>query len=330
MDELIARFTEQVREGISISSKARINPHSKPVHNVFTAGLGGSGIGADFVASFIAAECKVPYLVGKSYDIPAYVDKNTVAIASSYSGNTEETLQSLSQMEETGAKIVVVSSGGKMIELAHAKGYDYIQVPGNWPSPRACLGYSIVAQVFVLQKLGLVTHETIDQIESAIQLIDREASEIRSKAQHIANYLHGKIPVLYIEDRMEPVALRWRQQVNENAKSLCWHKVIPEMNHNELVGWREKYPDLAVVFLRNRDDYHRNAVRMDITKEIISEYCDTVMEVWSKGDTLVERAFYLVHLGDWVSWYLSQLRGMDSNEVRVIDFLKSELAKLDQ
>lgn len=330
MDELIERFTDQVREGLNISENANIHPHHETIHKVYTAGLGGSGIGADFVSSFIAAECSVPYLVGKSYDIPAYVDKHTVAIASSYSGNTEETLNALQQMENTGAKIVVVSSGGKMIEHALSKGYDHIRVPGNWPSPRACLGYSVVAQIFVMQKLNLISDRAVREMEAAIALIDKEAGDIRSKAQHIANFLNGRIPVFYTEDRMEPVALRWRQQVNENAKSLCWHKVIPEMNHNELVGWREKYPGLAVVFLRNRDDFHRNAVRMDITREIISEYCDTVMEIWSKGETMIQRAFYLIHLGDWVSWHLSQLRGMDSNEVRVIDFLKSELAKLDQ
>jgi len=133
-------------------------------HKVYVAGLGGSGIGANFVAGFIRDECKVPYLIGKGYQIPNYVDENTLAIASSYSGNTEETLISFEQFEKTGAKIVVVSSGGKLIEIAKAKGYDYVQVPGNWPSPRACLGFSLVQQLFILQHLGLISDAATSEI----------------------------------------------------------------------------------------------------------------------------------------------------------------------
>lgn len=328
MDQLIERFTAQLKEAVEIGHEAQISPSEHPIHKVYVAGLGGSGIGANFVASFIRKESPVPYLVGKGYHIPAYVDQNTLAIASSYSGNTEETLASFAQMEATAAKIVVISSGGKLIEMAREKGYDYIQVPGDWPSPRACLGYSLVAQLYLLEKLGLISDQATSEIKKSIDLIENNASEIRQKAEHIANYLHGKIPVIYIDGSMEPVAIRLRQQINENAKSLCWHHVIPEMNHNELVGWRDQKTNLAVLFLRNRDDYERNAIRMDINKEIISEYTDTIIEVYSKGDTFIQRALYMVHLGDWISWYLSQLRGMDSIEVHVIDYLKSELAKV--
>jgi glucose/mannose-6-phosphate isomerase len=258
------------------------------------------------------------------------VDQNTIFIASSYSGNTEETRSSFAIAEKTEAKIVVVSSGGTLIERAKEKGYDYIQVPGDWPSPRACLGYSVVSQLFVLQHLGLISPKAIEEIAHSIQLLDNETEEIQAKAKHIANFLFKKIPVIYIEGRMEPVAVRWRQQINENAKALGWHHVIPEMNHNELVGWREKYPNLAVIYLRNSDDFSRNAIRMDINKEIISKYTDTIIEVHSKGESLIQKAMYLVHLGDWVSWYLCQLRGMDSMEVHVIDYLKSELAKVPE
>jgi glucose/mannose-6-phosphate isomerase len=127
---------------------------------------------------------------------------------------------------------------------------------------------------------------------------------------------------------MESVAVRLRQQINENSKVLCWHHVYPEMNHNELVGWTEKNNNLAVVFLRNKDDFKRNAVRMDITKDIYAKYTDTIIEIFSKGQTLVEKSIYLVHLSDWVSWYLSELTGADAIEVRAIDYLKSELAKI--
>jgi len=309
MDQLIARYTEQLRTSLDIGSKINI-------------------AGADFVASIIRAESKVPYLVGKGYKIPAYVDENTLAIASSYSGNTEETLDSFSQMEKTGAKIVVVSSGGKLIAMAKERGYDYVQVPGDWPSPRACLGFSFVGQLAVLNALGMISDTSLRQVESSITLLDKESADIKTKAEEIANVMHKRIPIIYCEDRVEPIALRLRQQINENSKALCWHGVIPEMNHNEIIGWREKNEDLVALYLRNEDDLPRNSTRMDINQEIIGKYTPHIINVYSKGDNQVERMMYHVHLGDWITWFLCELRGMDSIEVDAIDYLKGELAKL--
>jgi glucose/mannose-6-phosphate isomerase len=328
MDQLIERFPAQLIEALEIGEAAKINKHSEPIHNIYVAGLGGSGIGANFVAEFVAEELSVPYLIGKGYDNPAFISKNTLYIASSYSGNTEETLTALSKIENTGAKIIIITSGGKLKARAEEKGYDHILVPGNWPSPRACLGYSLVQQLYILYKLGFIKKTVIDQVKSSIDLIKYDQDEIKNKAEKIAEIIVGKIPVIYTSDRMESVAMRFRQQVNENSKYLAWHNVIPEMNHNELVGWRDTYDNIAVIFFRNKDDFQRNAVRMDINKEVITKYTNTIIEIYSKGQSLVEKSMYLVHLGDWVSWYLAQLRGVDALEVNVIDHLKGELAKV--
>lgn len=319
---------DQLEEGLEIGSKASIRLAGRHISNIYVAGLGGSGIGADFVASFIRDECKLPFLVRKGYHVPAFVGPNTLAIASSYSGNTEETLISYDQMKQQGARIVCIASGGKILDQARADGFDYVQVPGNWPSPRACLGFSIAAQLWTLHHLGFISDRAINDLASAVTLLRAEDQDIRSQAQAIATRLHHKVPVIYVEDRMEPVAVRLRQQINENSKALCWHHVVPEMNHNELVGWTEKNENLTVLYLRNEDDFSRNAVRMDINKKIISQYASEVIEIYSKGSNLIERSMYLVHLGDWISWYLAELRGVDSMEVNVIDFLKSELAKI--
>ncbi|MGB3079628.1 MAG: bifunctional phosphoglucose/phosphomannose isomerase [Saprospiraceae bacterium] len=328
MDSLIARFMDQLEEAVEIGRNAVIRPSKADVHNIYVAGLGGSGIGADFVAAFIGDTCKVPYIVKKGYSVPAYVGPNTLAIASSYSGNTEETLISYDKIKSSGARIICVASGGKIIEKAKADGYDYIQVPGDWPSPRACLGYSLTAQLWILHHLGYISEQPIREIQSSITLLRKESDQIHEEAKKIAARLFQHIPVIYIEDRMEPVAVRLRQQINENSKALCWHHVVPEMNHNELVGWTEKNSSLAVLYLRYEDDYSRYSLRMDINKTIIGKYADDIIEVHSKGKTMIERAMYLVHLGDWVSWYLSQLRGKDALEVNVIDFLKGELGKV--
>lgn len=327
MDQLISKFPAQLVEALEIGQNAKIHPHEHPIHKVMVAGLGGSGIGANFVAEFVREECPVPYLISKSYHIPAYVDQNTLAIASSYSGNTEETLSAFEQMEKTGAKIVVISSGGKLIEMAKAKNYDYIQVPDNWPSPRACLGFSLVQQLFVLQHLGLISDKSTKSVEAAVSLLENNSDDIKSAAEKAAQSLYHKMPIIYTTDRMESVAVRFRQQINENSKMLCWHHVVPEMNHNELVGWRDVNDKLAVIYFRNEDDYYRNSVRIDINKGIIDNYTSTIMEFYSLGDDLIQRSLYFVHLGDWISYFLAEIRGMDAVEVKVIDFLKGELAK---
>ncbi len=328
MDQLIERFPAQLIEALEIGQNANIRKHTEEINKVYVSGLGGSGIGANFVQEFILDECPIPYIVGKKYTIPKFVDKNTLAICSSYSGNTEETLAAFEAMKSTGAKIVCISSGGKLIEAAKENDYDYIQVPGDWPSPRACLGYSVIQQLFVMNKLGLISDGSIQAIQSSVNLIKYDMDSIKDKAKKIAELIYDKIPIIYIEDRMEAVAVRWRQQINENSKMLCWHHVIPEMNHNELVGWRDKNDKLAVIFLRNKDDLRRNQIRTDINKEIVSKYTNTNIEIISKGNNHVERAMYLVHLGDWLSWYLAEKRGFDAIEIDVINFLKSELAKV--
>lgn len=329
MDQLIERFPAQLVEAMEIGENATILPYDQEINLVYVAGLGGSGIGGDFVAELIRDECKIPYLVGKSYTVPAYLNENTLAIISSYSGNTEETLQALKGIEASGAKVVVVTSGGKLLSIAKEKGYDHIIVPGGWPSPRACLGFSFVQQLYIMNKLGFISDKFKRELKASVDLIKFDLDSIKLEAQKIAKQMFGTIPILYVSDRMESVAVRLRQQINENAKMLCWHHVIPEMNHNELVGWKDHDKRVSVLFFRNKDDYPRNAMRMDINNKIIGDLCDTVLETYSKGQSLIEKNMYFVHLGDWISWYLSDMRGVDSIEVDVIDYLKGELANVN-
>ena len=328
MKNMISRFPEQLREAVEIGRNSDLKPLDQAVNQIFVVGLGGSGIGGNFVAEIIRDMCSVPYLVGKSYDIPKYIDKNTLAIISSYSGNTEETLHAMGLIEKTGARIICIASGGKLIERAQDKNYDFIQVPTGWDSPRACLGYSIVQQLFILNKLGFISEKFEEEITDAIQLIQHDIQNVHDDAKKIAAIIHEKTTVIYAVDRLEPVAIRLRQQLNENAKTLCWHHVVPEMNHNELVGWKDERPDLAFVILRNHDDLERNQKRIDIIKNIISELSFSWIEIFSQGNSRIEHMFYLVHVCDWISWYLADLRNVDATEIKVIDYLKSELAKL--
>ncbi|HEX5624712.1 MAG TPA: bifunctional phosphoglucose/phosphomannose isomerase [Saprospiraceae bacterium] len=327
MIEMIQAFPAQLEEALAIGKQIRLNAHDQAIHKVYVAGMGGSGIGGDFVASLVMDECRVPVLVGKSYEVPAYIDGNTLVILSSYSGNTEETLTALERMKNFGAKFICVSSGGELLKQARERQLDFVQLPSGWSSPRACLGFSLVSQLCILNKMALIGDGLLEDLESAIQLLKLQTPEIVQTARQLAGFMEGKMPVIYSIDRMEPVAVRFRQQVNENSKMLCWHHVLPEMNHNELVGWRWTQNALAVLFLRNADENPRIQVRMELTKEIVSHYTQSVLEVYSKGESLAGRCLYMVHLLDYVSVYLAEFNQVDAVEVRVIDFLKTELSK---
>nr|MBA3704722.1 SIS domain-containing protein [Bacteroidota bacterium] len=246
MKTLVANFSKQLAEAIKIGSNAKLTASKNNISNVLICGLGGSGIGGSIVSELVAGNANVPINGSKGYFIPAYVNESTLVIISSYSGNTEETLNCLEQAIAKNAKIVSITSGGKVEEISKAKGYDHIIVPGGMP-PRACLSYSLPQLFAILNFFQIITINYKAEFEAAIKLIDAEENNIISESNAIAKKLKGKIPVIYATTYNEGVAIRFRQQLNENAKILCWHHIIPEMNHNELVGWTEKNDNLAVV-----------------------------------------------------------------------------------
>jgi glucose/mannose-6-phosphate isomerase len=225
------------------------------------------------------------------------------------------------------AKIVVVTSGGKALEMAKQCGADVILIPGGDP-PRSCLGYSSIQLFYILHKLNLIGAEFETALLNSISLLNKEEEDIKIKATTIARQLINKTPVIYCASSMEAVAIRFRQQINENSKMLCWHHVLPEMNHNELVGWTEKHDELFVVFLRNKADFFRTQKRMDICAEVLKKYTPNSIEIYSKGDTAIENAFYHIHLADWISVMIAEIKNIDVMEINVINHLKNSLSKL--
>jgi glucose/mannose-6-phosphate isomerase len=326
MENLIAEFPQQLLASLDIAKGIQIRPLSQPIHHIVVLGVGGSGIGANFVASFVQNELSIPYLVVKGYEIPAYIGKNSLVICSSYSGNTEETLIGMQIAIDKGARVICVASGGKLIAEAKAQNLDYVELPNYGAPPRACLGYSFVQQIAILVQLKLVSAQRLEDVRKAAYLLTEEQASIKIKADRAARTFVGKFPVLYACEQMEPVVVRLRQQLNENAKILCSHHSIPEMNHNELVGWREQPIPFVVVFFRSAFDHPRNQIRVGINKEIISNFTQTILEINCKGDSFIEQSLYAVHIGDWISWEVSKLRQVDAVEVKVIDFLKGQLS----
>src|ERR1035437_1826163 len=325
MKELIENFSTQLKEAIKIGESADLTKTNSSIRNVMITGLGGSGIGGTIISEIAENQSSVPVNVNKDYFLPEYVNHETLVIVSSYSGNTEETLNAFEVALERKAKIVCITSGGKILALAKETNTNHIIVPGGMP-PRACLGYSLTQLLFIFNFFGLIKDNFKSDLKAAIDLLDKEENQIKKLAEEIAHKLVNKTPIIYSPANYEGIAIRLRQQINENAKMLCLHHVIPEMNHNELVGWTEKNNNWAVLFLRNDNDYERTQKRIEINKEVISKYTDTIIEIYSKGNSVIERTIYMIHLCDWISMYLAEIRNVDATEINVINYLKSTLA----
>lgn len=336
MYNLIKNFPQQVEEAITIGNAVKTKLDVRGIENIVLCGLGGSAIGGDLLKSYLADDLKAPFLVNRHYMLPKFVGKKSLVIISSYSGNTEETNSCHKEALRRRAKILCISSGGLVEKIAKQKKQPHIKVPGG-PSPRAALGYSFFPLLIALTKLKLVKNKS-REIKETLSMLKTKSEEYNNPesamntALQLAQQLQGRIGVVYSSTaRFDAVATRWRGQMAENGKSLMWGHVLPEMNHNELVGWKvlkEQMRDMQVFFLRDKDDHKRVAVRLDITKQIISEHTQHITEVWSEGKSLLTRMFSLVHLGDWVSFYLAILNNEDPMPVKVIDYLKQELSKV--
>ena len=325
MKTLVDGFTKQLQEALNIANSAVLTKKNN-IQNIVVTGLGGSGIGGTILSELIQGECPVPVIVNKDYFLPEFVSPNSLVIISSYSGNTEETISAMQQAIAKKAQIVCVTSGGKIQEMAKEHGYDTIVIPGGNP-PRSCIGYSLVQLLKIVQFNDLVKTDLLKQVSDSITLLDNEKSAIQSEATAVAKTLFQKLPVLYSLGSCEGTVVRFRQQINENSKMLCWHHTLPEMNHNELVGWVEKNDNLAIVTFRTKFDYERTVKRYEVCKPLFEKYSASVTDIIAKGNSKTEQFFYLINIGDWISCYIADLKNIDPVEVNVITNLKNELAK---
>ena len=310
--------------------------YRKPFQNMVISGLGGSAIGGDIVRTLAASRADLPIVVNRNYDLPAFVNQNTLFAAVSYSGNTEETLSAYQQAREKGASIICLTSGGKLAQWAANDGYSVIKVPGDLV-PRAATGYLFAPLALFLEEIGIL-HNLRPQIEETIavlsqqrQQLDPQVSQPNNPARQLAEHLRGAIPIIWGSTGLtEAVALRWKAQINENAKSPAYYNLFPELNHNEIVGFevpKELLSHLAVVILRDQGDSPQIQKRMAITRQIIEKQVQEVLEVSSQGQSFLARFYSLVYLGDYTSVYLAHEYGINPTPVQVIDYLKAELAR---
>jgi len=327
MKEITGNFTNQIKEAIIIGEKAHFKTTDKDINSVLICGLGGSGIGGKIISLLIRDEIKIPVVTTNDYSIPNFVDENTLVIASSYSGNTEETLTAVKESHKRGAEVVSITSGGELLQLSKENNWNHFVVPGG-EQPRGMLAYSLVQLLFIFQKHNLVSTIFTNQLTEIIDYVEAHEENIKKDAFKLANEIHNKHLVIYGDASLEGVLVRFRQQINENAKELCWHHALPEMNHNELVGWAGGNENFAVIKLNSSFDFYRTQKRWEICKGIISNKTNAIYEIDAIGSTPLIQQLYLIHLTDWISVLLAEIKNVNSTEVDVIIHLKSELSKL--
>jgi glucose/mannose-6-phosphate isomerase len=292
--------------------------------------MGGSAIVGDILSEVLYDNLIFPIYVNRGYKIPGFCSKSSLVIASSYSGDTEETLHALTLAEKSGAKIVAITSGGQLLKLAGKKKWPVYRIPSGYP-PRQAFGYLFfLAYQVVLKFMGVRTspeefNSLIQLTKSIVHRSDEKYVEGKVFTKDLAIRIKNKIPVIYsTAPYLTTVATRWKNQFQENSKSMAFSNVLPEMNHNEIVGWEMENKSLKeylVLFLEN--------IKPDskLTKNIIRDKGTEVVEIYAEGDTLLQQAISLVNISDWVSYYLALLYEKDPASIVNIDYLKGELKK---
>jgi glucose/mannose-6-phosphate isomerase len=306
------------------------------IANVVVLGMGGSAIGADMLKTFLGDELSVPFQVVRGYSVPRFVGGSTLAVASSYSGNTEETLEAFAGARASGAVTVGMGSGGILSEISAEEGIPFIRFPPGQP-PRTAFTYSLFALAQVMHAYGLCSgpvadiEESVPWVSERLELLGPGNPVDANPAKALALELKGRIPVVYGSyERLQYIATRWANQFSENGKQLAYSAALPEMNHNEIVGWRNPQEGLArmvPIFLRDREDHPRIQLRADITRELLDRQLDRVMECWTDGNSWLTRMWSLVLLGDFASVYLALLNQEDPTPVEAIENLKLRLRK---
>lgn len=338
MFEKILEFPTQLLRGWEIGEKNQDIPHITGFKHIVFSGMGGSAIGGDIVRSLLKDELPIPVVVNRSYRIPAYCDTQTLFVASSYSGSTEETLSALEEAQKRDCTVICIASGGCLGEIAKKNQYPLLLLPQGYP-PRAALGYGlgILLSVFKILGIGKIDIQKLTDSVTFLKRIEKDWKEIAGSNNlplFFARKIQHKIPLIYSSvDDLDAVGFRWKTQLNENSKTHAFYQPVSEMNHNEIVPWqtfpgtKTYFSDLMMILLRLPPNHSRIQLRMDIMKELVIKNNGKFLEIVAQGDTLLSQLLYLVFLGDWVSYYLAILYNVDPSIIQNIDYLKKQLLK---
>ncbi len=337
MLEILGRFDQQLEQALDIGQDVTVSPEGQPVEKILLCGMGGSAIGGDLLRAYLGRDMKLPFLVNRNYSLPGFVDASTLVLVASYSGQTEETLSSFTQAREAGARIICLTSGGTLGQLAEQHGVPCARIPEGYP-PRSALGFCSIPFLACLSSLGLLADRS-GELRRSIGLVRRKIQNygpltpiLENPAKRLALSLKDRIPIVFGSDsHLEMVAIRWRGQFSENGKQLAYSSALPEMNHNEIEGWTHPptlLRQLVPIFLRDGDDHPKTQARIDVTRGLLSEKVDSALEFWTDGESWIDRLWSLILLGDYASVYLAFLNQVDPTPVQVIERLKTRLKEL--
>jgi glucose/mannose-6-phosphate isomerase len=323
--QLRRNFADNMRNDITAED-------GKGIKNIILAGMGGSALAANIIKNWLYDHLTVPFEVCRGYNLPDYVGPKTLVILSSYSGNTEETLSCYKQAVGQSAKIVVMSAGGKLMELAQKNNYNLLDLPADF-QPRLAVLAGLKALACLFEDMGLVTTTDLrGQLINVADFLDKikfEMSPDNDKdnlAMEIAEKLAGKIGIIYAGSMLGSAAYKWKIDINENGKQLCFYNTYPELNHNEFQGWM--FPEskvVASVQLESSLENKQMQKRMDITKNILKDHGFDPIIVQAKGETRIEQLLYTILLGDYVSAYVGILNGINPTPVELVEKLKKDL-----
>ncbi len=329
----ISRMGAHVREAIKLCETLALPISSSDCTGVIVLGMGGSAIGGDLARSYLAEKLSVPVTINRSYDLPSFANERTLIIASSYSGNTEETLSAFEQAVAKKLPILCITTGGTLAKRAKELGVPVILVPAGM-QPRAALAYSFVPMLLALEKLGMTSGES-QKLELAAMLLDTLAERCgtahlddNNPAFKLAGEIVHRVPVVYAASKEEAVVLRWHGQINENAKHLAFSNVVSEMNHNELESWShpiDLVQRFSILILRTMDEHPRIAQRFAVMRDIFRSKQVDVFECKAEGETRIEQLFSLIALGDWTSYYMALFEGVDPTAIEAIDEFKQKM-----
>ncbi|MHB1415338.1 MAG: bifunctional phosphoglucose/phosphomannose isomerase [Chloroflexota bacterium] len=336
MLDRIAELPAQLRDAWRNVANFPLPSGYTDVANVVIMGIGGSAIGGDLVSALVESDAKVPIAVVRGYELPGYVGPRSLVIAASYSGNTEETLAGYDQARQRNAKLLAVTTNGQLLKAAQEHGMPVLQFHYQ-SQPRAALGHSLVPILGILQEAHVIDSRA-EEVEEAARVLETLQHRIgpncgtaHNLAKQLALDLHGHLPFVYGGGVTSAVARRWKGQFNENSKAWASFDILPELNHNSVVGY-ENPAELAevirVVFLSTDYVHPRVKARFGVTQEILRQRGVKFHVVPAEGKTALAQMMASVYYGDYTSYYLALLYDVDPTPVKIIDFLKAELAKV--
>ena len=314
---------DQLRDALWRIESARLE--SAPSAGLFVCGMGGSAIGGDLAAAAIGDRLTGPMVTVRGYALPSWATPEWTVLCSSYSGETEETLACFEAAEALGARRLVASIGGPLVDRARETEVPVVGLPGIF-QPRAAVAYMVVIAAEVASLAGIAPR-LHTEVDAAAAFLADQAETLQQQAREIAALIAGAVPVIYGADLTAPVARRWKTQVNENGKFPAWWGELPEADHNEILGWSGAVGDerAAAIFLEDRDQHPRVARRFELTAKSVEGGAAVVARVETAGETRLERMLWTVMLGDLVSLELARQRGVDPLPVEAIERFKEEM-----